>query len=421
MNKTLLNKTSRIYLIFSVFILFVSAPVFYLFIEKLYADETNDTLILHKNEFVQNIIPTLKISDIDNWNKFNRDVKIQPSENRLRDTIFLTSYFDTLDNEMEPYRELHSTINIEGVPYAYISKINMIETKDLVKSIMFLFIIIIFSLLIGLYFTTKYLSKKIWQPFNDTLLQIQNFEIDKNKEPQFLDTDIVEFRRLNLSIKKLIEKNSIIYKSQREFVENAAHELQTPLAVFKAKVDTLSQLPDITQEQAEILSSLNDSISKFNHLNKNLLLLSKIENNTYHSKEKVIVNNIIDKNLSFFSEQAATKNINIHTHFEIELSIDTNLALLEILINNLILNAIRHNIGNGQIQILISNKTLTISNTGQNTSLSENKLFLRFSKTNSTEQGNGLGLAIVKKIIDINKWQINYFYQNNLHNFQVKF
>ena len=138
-------------------------------------------------------------------------------------------------------------------------------------------------------------------------------EIDKNKEPHFLETDIEEFNRLNQSIEKLIEKNSIIYKNQREFIENAAHELQTPLAVFQAKIDTLIQFPTITQEHSEILNSLNDNVSKLNHLNKNLLLLSKIDNNTYYKKEKIIVNDIIQKNLLFFTEQASSKNISIKT------------------------------------------------------------------------------------------------------------
>jgi signal transduction histidine kinase len=399
----------------------VSAPLFYYFTEKLYADEINDTLILHKNEFLQYVIPTLKTTDIDNWNKYNRDIKIKPSENRVRDTILQTTYYDTLDNELEPYRELHSPILIEGKNYAYVAKINMIETKDLLQSIVLLFIIVILILLVGLYFTTKVLSRKLWKPFNDTLNQIEHFEIDKNKKPFFLKTDIEEFNRLNSSIEKLIEKNSIIYKNQREFIENAAHELQTPLAVFQAKIDTLIQLPNITQEQSEILSSLNDNVSKLNHLNKNLLLLSKIEDNTYYKKEIIIVNDIIQKNLVFFTEQASAKNISIKTTLENEIKIESNSTLVEILINNLLLNSIRHNITDGQILITISENMLTVSNTGQVQSLDTNKLFIRFSRSTSSEQGNGLGLAIIKKITDLNQWRIDYSFQNDLHNFQVRF
>lgn len=421
MTKKLLYKTSRVYLIFSVVILLVSAPLFYYITEKLYADEINDTLILHKNEFLQYAISSFKIIDIESWNKYNRDVKIKPSEKTKRDTIFQTSYFDTLDNEIEPYREIHSPITIEDKPYTYVAKINMIETKDLLQSIASLFIIVILILLVGLYFTTKLLSRKLWKPFNNTLAQIEHFEIDKNKQPHFWETDVEEFNRLNRSIEKLIEKNSIIYKNQREFIENAAHELQTPLAVFQAKIDTLIQLPNITQEHSEILSSLNDNVSKLNHLNKNLLLLSKIENNTYQSKERIVLNDIIQKNLFFFKEQATAKNITIQTLLEDELKIESNSALVEILINNLMLNAIRHNVFNGQISVVITGKMLTISNTGQNKPLVSDRLFVRFAKSNAEEQGNGLGLAIIKRITDLNNWQIEYSFQKDLHIFQVRF
>ena len=395
--------------------------MFYFFTSKLYIDEVDDTLLLHKDEFIQNVAPSFKIIDIPYWNKYNRDIKINKSENISKDIIKQTTYFDTLDNEIEPYRELHSPVLIEGTIYTYVSKISMIETEDLVKSIACLFTVIMVLLLIGLYLITLFLSRKLWEPFNNTLNQIENFEIDKNKEPHFLETDIEEFNRLNQSIEKLIEKNSIIYKKQREFIENAAHELQTPLAVFQSKIDTLIQFPTIRQEHSEILNSLNVNVSKLNHLNKNLLLLSKIDNNTYYKKEKIIVNDIIQKNLLFFTEQASSKNISIKTTIENEIKIESNSTLVEVLVNNLILNSIRHNIANGQILIAISGNVLTVSNTSLLQSLDTDKLFIRFSKSTSSEQGNGLGLAIIKKITDLNNWQIDYSFKNNLHIFRVRF
>ncbi|HRI35165.1 MAG TPA: hypothetical protein PLD02_15555, partial [Saprospiraceae bacterium] len=235
MTKKLLHKTLKSYLIFSIVVLIISAPIFYFFSTKLYTEDVDDTLILHKDEFIQNTAQTLKTTDIPYWNKYNRDVKINKSENISKDSIIQTTYFDTLDNEIEPYRELHSPVLIDGTAYTYVSKISMIETEDLVKSIAYLFTTIMVLLLIGLYLITIFLSHKLWKPFNDTLHKIENFEIDKNITIEFKSTDIEEFSRLNKSIQKLTEKNSIIYKNQREFIENAAHELQTPLSVFQAK------------------------------------------------------------------------------------------------------------------------------------------------------------------------------------------
>ena len=421
MTKKLLHKTSKVYLLFSVMLLIVSAPLFYYITERLYIEETDETLILHKNEFVKYSLPTLKTADIQNWNKYNRNIKIEPFKNSGKDTIFYNSYYDALDAEIEPYRELNASILIEGNPYTYSARINLVEKEDLMKSIAILFLVIISLLLVGLFVITKRLSINLWKPFYETLNQIEKFEIDKSNHPKFTETNIEEFNRLNNSIEKLITKNTSIYHSQREFIENAAHELQTPLAVFQAKIDTLIQNADFTQEQYKMLSSLNDSVSRLNRLNKNLLLLSKMENDIYNEKQTINLNEAIEKHFDFFTEQAKAKNLIIKTEMNEAVAVKSNPVLAEILISNLFLNAIRHNVSDGQVLVTLSNHSLTFSNTGQSQTLVADKLFNRFSKSNPSEQGNGLGLAIIKKIADLNNWKISYSFANNFHSFSVAF
>ncbi len=402
-------------------LLIVSAPLFYCITERLYIEETDETLILHKNEFVKYSLPTLKNADIQNWNKYNRNIKIEPFKNSGKDTIFYNSYYDALDAEIEPYRELNASILIEGNPYTYSARINLVEKEDLMKSIAILFLVIISLFLVGLFIITKRLSINLWKPFYETLNQIENFEIDKSNHPKFAETNIEEFNRLNNSIEKLISKNTSIYHSQREFIENAAHELQTPLAVFQAKIDTLIQNADFTQEQYKMLSSLNDSVSRLNRLNKNLLLLSKMENDIYNEKQTINLKEAIEKHFDFFTEQAKAKNLIIKTEMNEAVAVKSNPVLAEILISNLFLNAIRHNVSDGQVLVTLSNHSLTFSNTGQSQNLVADKLFNRFSKSNPSEQGNGLGLAIIKKIADQNNWKISYSFANNFHSFSVAF
>ena len=402
-------------------LLIVSAPLFYCITERLYIEETDETLILHKNEFVKYSLPTLKNADIKNWNKYNRNIKIEPFKNSGKDTIFYNSYYDALDAEIEPYRELNASILIQGNPYTYSARINLVEKEDLMKSIAILFLVIISLFLVGLFIITKRLSINLWKPFYETLNQIEKFEIDKSNHPKFAETNIEEFNRLNNSIEKLISKNTSIYHSQREFIENAAHELQTPLAVFQAKIDTLIQNADFTQEQYKMLSSLNDSVSRLNRLNKNLLLLSKMENDIYNEKQTINLKEAIEKHFDFFTEQAKAKNLIIKTEMNEAVAVKSNPVLAEILISNLFLNAIRHNVSDGQVLVTLSNHSLTFSNTGQSQTLVADKLFNRFSKSNPSEQGNGLGLAIIKKIADQNNWKISYSFANNFHSFSVAF
>lgn len=421
MTKKLLHKTSGAYLLFALLLLIVSAPLFYYLTEKLYIDDADEALMLRKNEFIQYSISHLKETDIPVWNKFNRDIKIEASKQLNKDTIFYNHYYDTLNVENEPYRELNLPISIEGKPYTYVARINLVETEDLMKNIAILFSVIISLLLLGLFIITKKLSLSLWKPFYKTLDQIEQFEIDKSNYPKLAETSIEEFNRLNQSIEKLIEKNTSIYQNQREFIENAAHELQTPLAVFQAKIDTLIQRSDVTQEQSDILSTLNDSVFQLNRLNKNLLLLSKIESNNYSGKQTIVLNEYVEKHLDFFTEQAKPKNLIIKTEFAKTLEVKSNPVLIEILISNLFLNAIRHNIQDGQILITLYDQTVTFSNSGQVKPLVVYKLFNRFSKSNPSEQGNGLGLAIIKKIADLNNWTVAYVYENQLHSFSVTF
>ena len=421
MNKQLLHKSSRAYLLYAVLLLMVSAPVFYYATKKLYIKEADDTLMLHKKEFLQFNIATLKQTDVPVWNRFNRNVKIERSSTVTKDSLFFNNYYDTLDKEIEPYRVLNFPVTIENAPYVYSERINLVETADLIKNIAFLFFAIISVLLIGLFIITKKLSVNLWKPFYETLNRIENFEIDKTQSPFFSETSIEEFTRLNTSIKKLIEKNILIYNSQKEFIENAAHELQTPLAVFQAKIDTLIQRDDVTEEQAVLLGSLNDNVFRLNRLNKNLLLLSKIEHNNYSSRESILLTDYIQKNLAFFTEQANAKSISIKMESLQDFQIKSNPVLTEILISNLFLNAVKHNINDGQITITLTNNKLVFINSGQVQPLNTDKLFNRFSKANPSEQGTGLGLSIIKKICEVNNWSVVYNYENKLHSFSILF
>ncbi len=421
MNKKLLHKTQRVYLIYAVFIFIFIAPVFYFALYKIYISNADESLALRKFKFLNNNISSLKESDISIWNKYNPDVKILQDIGLKQDSLFYTSYYENQDEEYEPYRELNTPILIENKPYTFSARTNLLESEDLITGIAILFIIIFILLLLGLFFINKRLSLFLWKPFYQTLHQIEDFEIDRNNKPVFFDSDIEEFNRLNSSIDKLIEKNVIIYNNQREFVENAAHELQTPIAVFKAKMDTLIQRSDITQGQSEILTLLNNTVSRLNRLNKNLLLLSRIDKNQFDKTEIFSIKELIKNQLVFFMEQAEQKKIEIKINLQNDFTINANIGLTEILVNNLLLNAIQHNIKNGEIFISLSKQKLIVTNTGKADELNKEKLFSRFSKSHSSKQGNGLGLAIVKSIADVNNWTIAYSYSKNLHSFLLQF
>ncbi|KQO24894.1 histidine kinase [Flavobacterium sp. Leaf82] len=418
--KKLLHKTTRDFLALAVVILIICAPIFYFVSQWLYVYETEEVLVQHKNAFVKQSTKNFTAEDIKTWNRFNLHFTILPDMGVTKDSIVGTMQEDSAVDEKEPFRIIYAPVEIAGKRYTYTEKIHLLEMERMVYSIAAMFTFIIIILFIGIVWLSKKTASKRWKPFYNTLDQIHEFEIDKNKPPHFVETDIDEFDRLNKSLETLIEKNTAIYKGQREFVENAAHELQTPLALFQNKIDTLFQM-QLNKEQTHVLGALSRDVAKLNRLNKNLLLLSKIEHEIYLEKNTILINEHIDKHLDFFNEQAELKEILINVQISEQLKIIGNPVLTEILINNLVLNAVRHNHDGGSIIIRTMSSELLILNTGVNIPLPIEKLFNRFVKSGASSNGNGLGLAIIKKITELNGWKISYSYNNNIHCFSVRF
>lgn len=225
---------------------------------------------------------------------------------------------------------------------------------------------------------------------------------------------------------RLIRSNLEAYRLQKEFTENASHELQTPLAVFRSKLDLLLQQSDnITESQAAIIQDLYEITGRLSRLNRNLLLLAKMENKQFSKKEEVDVVEVIRQLLPYLESLAG--NLTIKNNFELEekehLCIPANRSLLESLLNNLVVNAVRHNRPDGEIRITLSPDSLTVSNTSTEKALNAKLIFNRFYRPSEKTKGNGLGLAIVKAVCDYHGWKIAYHFdeETSLHHFKVRF
>ncbi|MDR0863501.1 MAG: HAMP domain-containing histidine kinase [Candidatus Symbiothrix sp.] len=296
------------------------------------------------------------------------------------------------------------------------------EAQEIIVAATWLQMLFFIGLMLGFVLITQLVMKRLWTPFYQTLNLIEQFNIRKNELPPFPETTIREFSQLNKALEKLVSNNLQAYKTQKEFTENASHEMQTPLAVFQSKLDILLQQPNLSEEQLFIIQSLYDVTSRLVRMNKNLLLLAKMDNLQFLDTEALNVPQIISESLSFLSEQAEAHSIHIEMDIAAEQHlVQANKILLESLINNLIANAIKHNIPNGAITISFQDSKLTIKNTGVTKALDKTVLFRRFVRMNERTKGSGLGLAIVQQICGLYQWQIAYWYEDEMHQFTVKF
>lgn len=292
--------------------------------------------------------------------------------------------------------------------------------RDLLVGVVLQFVLITGVLSIALVLMMRLISKRLWIPFDDTLRRIERFSLEGGSIPRFMPNDTQEFTRLNTALTQLMKKNLESYRLQKEFTENASHELQTPLAVFQSKLDLLLQQSDMTEEQAEIVQSLYEVTRRLSRLNKNLLLLARIENDQYKQMEEMDVARTLKEMLPLLEK--LTEGITVHTDLgALPVQVEANRTLLESLINNLIINAVRHNVKDGKIFISVTDRRLTIANTSAEAGLDEQLLFSRFYRPSEKVQGNGLGLAIAKAICEYHGWHIHYIYKEGLHRFTVSF
>ncbi|MFW6352708.1 MAG: sensor histidine kinase, partial [Bacteroidota bacterium] len=158
-----------------------------------------------------------------------------------------------------------------------------------------------------------------------------------------------------------------------------------------------------------------NSLRRLTKLNHGLVLLTKIENNQFHKTEPVIINHIINQVLENYEDFMEAKNLRLEKLFNEELIIKMNPVLADVLVQNLLKNAVVHNINNGWIRIIIDKEALQLSNTGLKSKKNSNLLFKRFAYGEFRPESMGIGLSLVKKICDYYGIAIEYSIKEEVH------
>ena len=293
--------------------------------------------------------------------------------------------------------------------------------RDIMVGMMLQFLLIFLVLSLALFIMMRFITHRLWLPFDDTLQKTEQFNLAQSVVPQFQKTEIKEFARLNNSLAKLMQKDKEIYRIQKEFTENASHELQTPISIIRSKLDLLMQ-EELDERSMNLVSDLYDLNTRMEHLNRNLLLLAKIENSQYTEMEEVDLGSFIRESMPTYNVLHSDLNISFLDQRTCHVVHNVNTILLSCLLNNLVVNAIRHTAAmNGEIRLLLCNSYFTVSNPADGVSLNARTLFQRFSSDDTKTSGNGLGLSIAKAICDYHGWRLQYVFEENHHVFSVHF
>lgn len=396
---------------------FIFAVVVIFFVVKLYLHENIEERLLFLKETITEQMLQNEFPNFKGFIEITETDSLNISALQFSDITI----YDPIEEEQIPFKQLIFYASIKNTNYKIIITQPLGETEqiitDLTKGILIIFIVFI-SLN---YFTTLRLNKRIWLPFYKNLKRIKSYDIKNSEILDFEQTDIDEFNDLNNVITKMTKKIENDYINLKSFTENASHEIQTPIAVIKSNVELLLQTDQLSKTQMEYLINIEEYATKLTKLNRSLLLLSKIENKQFIDQDKVNLQIIINKQVDLLSEQFEFKEIKVETNIKESREIYANHLLIEVLIQNLVKNAMRYCNRNGQIILELSANIFSISNTGKPLTIASEQLFERFKKDNQSDDSLGLGLAIVKKICEQFDFQISYTYENNFHKFKIVF
>jgi signal transduction histidine kinase len=346
-------------------------------------------------------------------------VFIRTNEQELQKRFFDTTYFNPKEQRKEAGRAVEDLVKLKDTNYKVVITISRAGQKYLIEVITIITLVLLAGLLLVLFITNKYMLNGLWKPFQLTLKEIKQFNIADVDQFKGKPSKVDEFAELNEAIREMSLRVTYDYLNLKQFTENASHEMMTPLAVVTTKLDTLIQDETLNAEQLAQITDIYSSINKSSRLNQSLLLLAKLENKLITDEIPINLEVVLSEKMLQFQELMQTKGLSFEHNLQPK-QVLASKYLIDILLNNLFSNAIRHNNPGGVIVIELNRDQLFIKNTGAIYPLDEQLIFERFQKGKES-QGTGLGLTLVKNICQHYNYTIRYQYESGWHTFALSF
>lgn len=264
------------------------------------------------------------------------------------------------------------------------------------------------------------LSGYFFRPFNKILELMKIYTVGQKSDIETIETSTVEFKKMQDLFHQMVERIEYDYRHLKEYTENMSHEIQTPLAVIRNKTENLIADESVMRRHSETVKAIYDETNHLTKLGNTLNLLTRIENGEFSNAVQIATRPLIEKHVGAVSELAALKSLSIKTTLAEEHRLLIDPFLLDIVLKNLLRNAISYGTPEGPIRIHTTPESLSISNYGPAPNISGEKLFERFYRNRQQQTSLGLGLSLVKKICDLNGLSIEYQYRDRQHIFTIK-
>lgn len=421
----LLTKTTTIYLLFIVLTFFITAS----FLIK----KSDDYLMDQSERFFQHrehrLLEMMKDHDEDDHNE------IAEEQHEIQGLIKFDNACDTLKKSYPIYNdslifnqdmgEYHQyklktvILKANNNVFEYTMHLNIDDfTKfkiGLLKTSKQAFIILALTIVLFSFF----LSGWLLTPFHRILQQMNEYKIGKKIDDTSVKTNTKEFVKMQHLFKKMVLRTEDDYRKLKEYTENMAHEIQTPLAIIRNKSEILIADENVMEKHTSTVKAIYDESNHLSNLGNALNLLTKIENGEYDNIVQLKTHEIIERQIESVKELIDLKQLKIETLLSDEHTLHLDPFLFDILLKNLIRNAIRYGSDKGAIRIITTSTDFKISNYGEPLNVSPEKVFERFYTTNTSSTSLGLGLSLVKRICDLNQLRIEYSYNDFQHTFSI--
>lgn len=419
----LLSYTYRKLALLLFLLMAVWGVLFYYAIIDEVVDETDDTLENYSEILMESALQDPSILETEgSLMSFYKFTPISEEEGRhYRQVFYDATVYIELEDEDEPVRVMCTAFRMpDGQYYELKLMISILERDDMVEAMLWylgaLFLLFLICTSIGI----QLVLKGVFRPLHKLLDWLHCIQPGKEVPPLDNPTKIREFRQLSDAALDMGNRSYKAYEEQKQFIENASHELQTPLAIVRGKVELLAESEGMTEQQMEQLDEIYATLGRAVKLNKSLLLLSRIENGQYTEMEDVSVDEILDELLPDLMDIYEHKQVRlIRKREEQPFIIRCNHSLAQILVSNLVKNSLLHNREGGELQVLTTPTSLVIKNTGD-VPLDGEKLFRRFYHgMDGKKDSTGLGLAIARSIALSSSLKLTYEWQDGMHTFRL--
>lgn len=401
------------------------AMIFYFVTVEEINDEVDDLLKSYSEQLIAKKLANqeLPVADIIAGMHYSiSQVTEEYADSHPRTKYYDSELYINETDEDEPARFLKTFFyDAEGRYFELIAAIPTFEKEDLIEAILWWIAALYLILLVTVIVITLAVFQKSIRPLYEILDWLNAYTPGKTQDKLAADTDIYEFRQLEQAVTEATARSNEAYEKQKQFIGNASHELQTPLAVLGGRIDWMLDNDSLGEENIGELVKMKREVVHISRLNKTLLLLTKIDNGQFPDVMNVNLSSIVQSQKEMYEEIFSRKNI--HCSLEMQDSpvvVRMNETLATILVTNLIKNAFMHSPEGGIVTIALDGNGLAVENSGE-APLDRERIFDRFYQGAKKEGSTGLGLALAKTIADKNGMQFSYSFADGRHRFRINF